>query len=216
MLHLRKLSVFMLMVIALPFLTMGCNGANPPATNTPLSPTTNQAAGNKIASSPAATGIKEHGLLKSVEDSGYPFFTLVIEFPERKFSETFGINLEAVKGVDVNTLNGAVGKYVSFEYDSEISNALLDLRMNGKSLFPESDASGINANTKTIEGILSNAAEETTGDVPGELYIKTEEEITEKFPFFITADIVQANGKVVVGFYDQRTSNTITGFKVSQ
>jgi hypothetical protein len=157
--------------------------------------------------------IKEFGLLKNVEDSGYPFFTLTIEFPERGFTEYFSINVEEVKSVNAKTLSAAVGKYVSFEYNSTITNALLDLRLAGNSLLNEGEI-GASEDTKTVTGILSNAAEATTGDTPGELYIVTEEEITYKFPFFITPQIVTANGKTVVGYYEERTSNVITALQV--
>ncbi|OWY23052.1 hypothetical protein C7N43_03995 [Sphingobacteriales bacterium UPWRP_1] len=170
-----------------------------------------------IGISPIAdvSDIKEFGLLKNVEDSGYPFVTLTIEFPERGFTEYFSLNLEEVKNVNAPTLSNLVGRYLSFEYNSEIVNALLDLRMNGVSLLNEGVVTDFDSDTKTIMGILSNAAEETTGDLAGELYIKTEEEITEKFPFFITPEIVRANGKIVVGYYQQRTLNTITSIEVN-
>lgn len=169
---------------------------------------------NTILASKATSNnaIKEFGLLKSVEDSGYPFFTLTIEFPERHLTEYFTLNLEAVKSVNAETLSKLVGKYVSFEYTSETTNALLDLKLNGKSLL-NADELAEQTDLKTITGILSNAAEETAGDLPGELFIVTEEEITEKFPFFITPEIVKANGKKVVGYYQPRTQNTITSLE---
>lgn len=156
--------------------------------------------------------IKELGLLKNVEDSGYPFSTLTIEFPERHLTEYFTLNLEAVKSINAETLSKLVGKYVSFEYTSDLTNALLDLTLNGKSLLNAEKSEEL-AGAKTITGMLSNAAEETAGDLPGELFIVTEEEITEKFPFFITPEIVKANGKKVVGYYQQRTQNTITSLE---
>ena len=113
----------------------------------------------------------------------------------------------------MGTLNGWLGKHVSFEYNSDIENALIDLKFNGKSVFPKGNRPPISG-AKAITGILSNAAEATQGDLPGELYIKTEEEITEKFPFFITDDIVKLNGKTVVGYYQQRTKNTIVSMKL--
>jgi hypothetical protein len=36
--------------------------------------------------------IAEMGTIKQVGDSGYPFGTITIDFPERDFSETFIIN----------------------------------------------------------------------------------------------------------------------------
>jgi hypothetical protein len=44
-----------------------------------------------------AQEIPEMGLLLQVEDAGYPFATLTIEFPERNFTEYFTINMESVE-----------------------------------------------------------------------------------------------------------------------
>jgi hypothetical protein len=162
------------------------------------------------------SGIKEFGLLKDVTDSGYPFVTLTIEFPERGFAEDFTMNMEEVKSVNAQTLSEAIGKYVSFEYNSDVTNALLDLRWKGESLLQEGEAFEITDNTQIVTGILSNAAEPTTGDIPDELYIKTEEEITYKFPFFITPQIVRANGREVTGYFEERTLNTIIALKVKK
>jgi hypothetical protein len=160
--------------------------------------------------------MKEFGLLKNVEDSGYPFVTLTIEFPERGFTEYFSLNLEEFQSLDAETLSNAVGKYISFDYNSDIFNVLLELTLDGESLLNAESGYEYNDNTQIIIGILSNAAEVTAGDIPGELYIQTEEEITEKFPFFITPEIVEANGRSVVGYYEQRTINTITYLEIKQ
>jgi hypothetical protein len=75
-------------------------------------------------------GIKEMGILKEVEDSGYPIATLTIEFPERKFQEYFTINFEETKGADLQTIRKWVGRYVSFTYNSDLTNALLDVQVD--------------------------------------------------------------------------------------
>jgi len=157
----------------------------------------------------AEEALKEFGLLKSAEDSGYPFFTVEIEFPERKFSEIFTINLAELPDVDPGLLTGWVGKYVSFEYTSEIVNALLDIRQNGKSLLgvnPSELPKGI----KKISGTLSGAANVTEGDLPSVLRIHDPEDQSIEFEFFITPELVEADGTLVVGYYDQRTNNRIT------
>jgi len=163
-----------------------------------------------------AQTIQEAGLLKSAEDGGYPLMTLHIEFPERNFSEYFTLNLEEVKSVKAQTLSNAVGKYVAFEYESEIRNALFDLYLGG-TLLNEGDRPPTDPDAMhSVTGILSNAAEVTSGDLPGEIYITTEEEITVKIPYFITPEIVAANGKVVRATYEQFTRNRITALKVKK
>jgi hypothetical protein len=156
--------------------------------------------------------LKEFGLLKSAEDSGYPFYTVEIEFPERKFSEVFTLNIEEIPDVDPGILAGWVGQYVSFEYTSEVINALLDVRQNGKSILgvkPSELPKGL----RKISGTLSGATNVTEGDLPSLLRIHDPEDQSLEFEFFITPELVEAEGSLVVGFYDQRTENKIISMK---
>ncbi len=157
--------------------------------------------------------INETGLLKEVEDNGYPFATLTIEFPERKFTEQFTINLGNVTTVTMDDLTKGIGHYVSFAYTSEISNALLDIQLDGESLLGD-DAPTLQADTKQIMGKLKGANRETTGDEPGKIAITTDDNTTETFQYFVTKEMVAANGKVVVGYFEERTQNTIKSIKV--
>jgi hypothetical protein len=156
--------------------------------------------------------LKEFGLLKSAEDSGYPFYTLDIEFPERKFSEFFVLNIADLPELDPGILTAWEGKYVSFEYTSKIINALLDVRQNGKSLLgvkPSELPKGL----RKISGTLSGATNVTEGDLPSLLRIHDHEDQSLEFEFFITPELVEAEGTLVVGFYDQRTENKIISMK---
>lgn len=159
--------------------------------------------------------LREFGLLKSADDSGYPFYTVEIEFPERKFSEVFTLNLEEIPDVDPGILAGWVGQYVSFEYTSAVINALLDVRQNGKSLLgvkPSELPKGL----KKISGTLSGATNVTEGDLPSLLRIHDPEDQSLEFEFFITPELVEAEGTLVVGFYDQRVDNRITTIKMAK
>ena len=159
--------------------------------------------------------LREFGLLKSADDSGYPFYTVEIEFPERKFSEVFTLNLEEIPDVDPGILAGWVGQYVSFEYTSEVINALLDVRQNGKSLLgvkPSELPKGL----KKISGTLSGATNVTEGDLPSLLRIHDPEDQSLEFEFFITPELVEAEGTLVVGLYDQRVDNRITTIKMAK
>ncbi len=157
--------------------------------------------------------IKEMVILKEVEDSGYPMATLTIEFPERKFTEYFSVNLEEVKGADINKMRNWVGRYVSFLYRSELINALLDVQIKGKSIF-NGDKIELSTETKKVSGTLSGATEETPGDLPGTVFITTKDNTEFKFDFFITKEMVEANGTKVVGFYEERGQNIITAIKL--
>ena len=162
-------------------------------------------------SSSAQEEIREMGLLKSAEDSGYPFMTLQIEFPERGFEEYFSVNLQEV-GVDPGTISKWVGRYVEFYYTSNIANALMDLRMEGKSLLgmnPDDLPEGL----KRATGVL-DCPDELSGDTPGTLSVTDPHEFSLNFEFFITQELVDAKGQIVEAFYEERTENKIAKIKV--
>jgi len=157
--------------------------------------------------------IPEMGLLLQVEDSGYPFATLTIEFPERNFKEYFTINMESVENASINELNSYIGQYVKFTYSSDFTYALLDLFYEGKSIFgaeiaPEGES------IKAIEGVLYGAEHTTDGDIPGEVSVFADDGENLYFPYFITQEMVNVNEKWVTAFYETRTSNTIMSIEV--
>jgi hypothetical protein len=157
--------------------------------------------------------IPEMGLLLQVEDAGYPFTTLTIEFPERNFTEYFTINMESVENATITKLNSYIGQYVKFTYSSEFTYALLDLFYNGKSIFgaeiaPEGES------IKAIAGVLYGAEQTTGGDIPGEVSVFADDGENLYFPYFITQEMVNVNEKWVTAFYETRTSNTIMSIVV--
>lgn len=157
--------------------------------------------------------ITEIGLLLQVEDSGYPFATLTIEFPERNFTEYFTINMESVENASITELNSYIGQYVKFKYSSDFTYALLDLFYEGKSIFgaeiaPEGES------IKAIEGVLYGAEQTTDGDIPGEVSVFADDGENLYFPYFITQEMVNVNEKWVTAFYESRTSNTILSIEL--
>jgi len=114
--------------------------------------------------------ISEIGLLKQVEDSGYPFAAITIEFPDRDFSESFNHNLEEVKSVTFSDLTAHIGKNVIFTYDLEISYALLDVFVDSRSVFG-SELAPEDEGIKSIKGVLYGSEEVSAGDLPGEVII---------------------------------------------
>ena len=160
--------------------------------------------------------LRELGLIKTVEDAGYPMYSLEIEFPERGFSEGFLLNAEDIQGLDLAKLGNSAGKYISFEYTSELENALLDMKVNGKSVYDEGEAFEPTPDTKTFEGTLKNAGEPTSSDLPDQISISGADGKTEKFDCYITPLMAKANGKKVVGYYEVRTANRIVGLEFTK
>ena len=136
------------------------------------------------------------GLLKSATDAGYPRMNLAIEFPERNYLEFYTLNLEKVKSVKAKTLTDAVGKYVTFEYESEIHNSLYDLYLNGTLLNPDERPPVDPDAMRSVTGVLSNAAEVSKENVRGEIQITDKDGKMVKIPYFITPEIAAANGSI--------------------
>lgn len=160
-------------------------------------------------------GINEFGLLKDVEDSGYPLATLHIEFPERKFSEYFTINLEEVKNVNMSILQKWKGKYVAFTYNSDMNNALVDVQINGKSAI-HTEPMEFSDNVQIVVGVLRGATKVTESDLPSTISITTTDNQKLLFDYYITPEMVKINGRKVMAYYEEVVSNTITKIRVSK
>lgn len=157
--------------------------------------------------------IKAEGILKSAEDAPYPMFNLSITFPDKNTTEDFSLNAEDVKTSDNQPITSLLGKRIAFEYKKETENVLLDILYKGKSVFPKDEVPASKEGLTAVTGILSNAAEITSSDLPDEVYIKTTEGVTDTFPLFISAPVVKVNGKQVTGYYEKRTHLTVVSFK---
>lgn len=90
---------------------------------------------------------------------------------------------------------------------------LLDIRRSEKSIL-DTDGFVMTSKTKTIAGILSSTENVTAGDLPRLIFISTEEEYFESFSFFIIDKMVDANGSLMVGYYEERAKNSILAIKV--
>lgn len=175
----------------------------------------NSASFKNVSQTGIDEGINEFGILKEVEDSGYPLATLHIEFPERKFSEYFTINLEEVKSVNMGILQKWVGKYVAFTCNSDLNNALVDVQINGKSAI-NTEPVEFSENVQKVVGVLRGAAKVTESDLPSTISITTANNQKLLFDYYITQEMVKINGRKVVAYYEEVVSNTITKIKVSK
>jgi hypothetical protein len=154
------------------------------------------------------------GLLKEIEDDGYPFAILTIVSPQKQGTQEFTVNLEEVANGQLATLSALIGKTVSFRYTTESINALLDIEVDGRFLL-DADARAFTTLTNKVTGKLG-ADEITTGDVPGLLTITASDGEVTEFPYFITSELLEVNGTVVTAFYEERTINTIKAITIAR
>lgn len=170
-------------------------------------PTASSAAG--AASSERLT---ELGRVTAVEDGGYPFFVLRIEFPERGFEEQFLLDAATVPGADPASLAGLQGRYARFEYTSELRPTLLELRLEGRSL-TGAEHSGPPAGARRQVGVLGGASEPTAGDRPSRIRVHDPEGASIEFEYFVTPAIAAAEGSIVEAWFEERTVNRIVSIR---
>jgi len=158
--------------------------------------------------------VDEFGLITAIDDSGYPFYNVEIEFPERQLKETYLLDISQLESMDPQILTSWLGQYVAFSYTSTVVNDLLDIRVNDASILGN-DSMEFPEGVKTISGTLSGAYEVTAGDRPVKISITDPEEASYTFEFFVTPEMVEAEGTLVKGFFTQRTLNQIKSIKKS-
>lgn len=161
---------------------------------------------------PTDEELNEFGMVTLVEDSGYPFYYMVVEFPERKMEETFQVNMEDLnyKG---SLLENLMEQYMSFYYLSEMENNLLDMTYEGQSVLGED---GFQVEHQyTFTGILHGADEANPGDLPGLITITNEHGESQKFESFVNKEMVTANEKLVTVYFTDRVVNRITYIRPS-
>ncbi len=159
--------------------------------------------------------IKEFGIIETIEDGGYPFFVVTVNFVERNIKHDFNLNIEAID-MDMEELATLTDQWATIYYTANIENFLYDLQYKGESVFGEYAPEKTDPSWKKITGILSGAAEVTAGDLPDTVTVTDTNGNAMEFGLFIDAETVKANGKEVTAFYEVRGVNTITHIQPSQ
>jgi len=157
--------------------------------------------------------IREFGKVVSIEDGAYPMFSVSIEFPKREMQVLFSLNVEAAD-IDQTALNDMVGKFVSVHYTSELETDLADMYLDGVSLFNNKD--GVQEHWKKVTGILDGADAPTMSDLPGRVYLDVTGHDRMSFEYYITDEMVAANGKEVTAYYVSQGRHNITKMKISE
>ena len=161
---------------------------------------------------PTDDEIREFGIIKEVEDSQYPMFSITVEFPERKSEASFNLNVEKIT-LNQNQLYELKGNYATFYYVEEEETMAMDIHFKGKSLQGEY-APEIDDSYKSITGKLSGA-DSLSGDNPGKITITNEEE-SMIFEYFVDDDTMGVNNNEVTVYYYSKYINLITYLQKSE
>ena len=158
--------------------------------------------------------IREYGLVKEVEDTGYPMFAIDMEFPERNMTTSFSLNIEA-GGFDHDAVYNMKGKYATIYYTSELMPSLADMQVKGNSVFGKYAPENIDPEWQKITGTLSGAHEPSQGDLPGTVTVTGKDGNQVNFKYYIDDAMVAANGKEVTAYYLMSGRNNITRIELS-
>lgn len=152
-------------------------------------------------------GLTEYGKLVDIEDGVYPMYSVTVNFVERKFKQSFNINITEIN-ISAEELYKLKNKYIRFNYTSELENLAEDIQLNSKSVLGNY-APAIDKTWKKVTGIL-NGADYESGDLPSNISvtIKTGEKIF--FKFYVLPEVIAVNKKEVTIYYYTRGVNTIT------
>ena len=88
------------------------------------------------------------------------------------------------------------GKYVAFTYNSDLTNALVDVQINGKSAI-NTEPVEFNENEQNVVGVLRVAAKVTESDLPSPISIITIDNQKLLFDYYVSPQMVKINGRKV-------------------
>lgn len=153
------------------------------------------------------------GKVTNVEDAGYPIYLLTLSVTEGdKQANVFEVNLESGLGLNAGDVSGLLGKWVRVNYEKETFNQVREISQNSKNL--------LNPRTPPLSGgnpfggILSDAENETEGDLPDYITVTNSNGTKKKFDIYITPELAAANGKYVLVYYSETVRYNVTNIKI--
>ncbi len=150
--------------------------------------------------------LTEFGILSDIEDSGYPFFSANMTFPERNMVIPFTLNAEAL-GMAPDEIAALEGQYVTIDYTTDLEKTVYEIELEGDFLMGTKDRAEL-SDYNTARGLMGGA-EITMGDLPGTFYLEDAEGGHVYFEEFIDDDMMKGNGHDVVIYYLSSVQNEI-------
>lgn len=153
------------------------------------------------------------GQVVRVEDGGYPRFTVTMR-PDGAAEELLlSLNAEAATLGEL-TPEGFTGKKAEVSYTVTERPQLLDIKRGGQSLLPPVEEQPAADTPLTVSGVLSGAEAVTAGDLPDEITVTDAAGKATVFEYFITPEIVAANGGPVEATYILGREEDVTAMKL--
>jgi hypothetical protein len=157
--------------------------------------------------------LSEIGVFSRIEEGGYPFYSLNVEFPKREMVMAFLLDVEEL-GISPDAIERLEGKSVSFEYTSDLEKNVVEIELESGFVLGWVDREDLR-DYKTERGILGGA-EVTMGDRAGSFYLEDAEGGRVVFETFVTPELAAANGRDAIVYYNVATENRIKGLSLDQ
>jgi len=178
----------------------------------PPPPTANKTDATEAVAPPDAGEVRTEATITAIEDAGYPMFTVTAAVPGKPAPLQLLLNAEGadLRGVEPASFKGTV---VTLTYTSAWEPSLIDIRADGHSLLGPDAPKADDPAWTVLTGALSGATAPTAGDLPDTIEVTDAAGKKTAFQFFITPEIVAANGKQVTAYYRTDSVNRVTGIR---
>ncbi len=158
---------------------------------------------------PAEGETRIDGAVTQVEDGAYPQFTVTIQ-PESGAPVALYLNAESGADLGGQEPGSFAGQDIIAYYTTTEDLALVDLRTAAGATLLPADGPAPTADALSISGTLSGAAAVTAGDLPDVITVTDAGGIARNFEYYVTPEIVAANGQQVTARYQPGERNEIT------
>ncbi len=151
---------------------------------------------------------KETLTLKSVNEGAYPLASLHAELKDGK-SIDLTLNQEdpGYSGPKLQELKNSIGRKLQVTYSTSLDNNAMIIGLNNENIL---DGKPINpADTWDLVSGTLEAPAVSGGDLPDTFHIKKSDGTRLAFPFFITKEMVEANGIHVDVYYTKNETYTV-------
>jgi len=157
------------------------------------------------------------GTLTTVDDAGYPMFSIGVT---PKNGTELGMLLNNEAAALEKPIEEMKGKNVTAIYTVSPDVSLIDLTAGGTSIaFANAgpDERPVRTgDTKSITGTLSGAAEPTFSDLPSEVAVTTKDGNAVTFDWYVDETMAKSNGKEVTLEYEMSSRTDATSIKLAK
>ena len=166
-------------------------------------PNADKAANAAALRAPTTDETRIVGPVTSIEDGGYPQFTVHVQQDARDLALYLDAEDADLGGQPPQSFSG---KTAAIYFKRTPENNLAEIRLAGQSLINGTDEPA----GPSVTGVLSGAEAVTNGDLPDQIAVTDAAGNRTVFEYYVTPEIVAANGREVTAFYTPSEVSRVT------